>query len=188
MLLALEALPDEKAAVQRPYDAVAASTLFSAQNILRERAVLNGWLVGASPDGKLLATAFEDGMVRVWDAASGTERAVLKGHSELVESAAFSPDGKLIATASSDNTARLWDVASGTERGVLKDHTDDVRSVAFSPDGRLLATERPHGAAVGYLRGRKAAVPRCLTPEQRGQFGLPLEPPKWCIEMRKWPY
>jgi hypothetical protein len=34
----------------------------------------------------------------------------------------------------------------------------------------------------------KAAVARCLTPEQREAVFLPREPPVWCIEMGKWPY
>jgi hypothetical protein len=31
-------------------------------------------------------------------------------------------------------------------------------------------------------------VPRCLTPEQRERLFLAPEPPRWCIDMRKWPY
>jgi hypothetical protein len=34
----------------------------------------------------------------------------------------------------------------------------------------------------------KAAVPRCLTPAQRKAFFLLPEPPRWCIELEKWPY
>jgi hypothetical protein len=31
-------------------------------------------------------------------------------------------------------------------------------------------------------------MPRCLTPGQRNEFFLPPEPPRWCIELEKWPY
>jgi hypothetical protein len=34
----------------------------------------------------------------------------------------------------------------------------------------------------------KAEVPRCLTPEQRERLFLTPEPPRWCIDMHKWPY
>jgi WD40 repeat protein len=45
------------------------------------------------------------------------EHAVLRGHEDVVKSAAFSEDGRRVVTASSDGTARLWDAASGQEEG-----------------------------------------------------------------------
>jgi WD40 repeat protein len=61
-----------------------------------------------SPDGKRIVTASEDDTVRVWDAATAKEIAVLRGHENRVYSAAFSPDGTRIVTASGDKTARIW--------------------------------------------------------------------------------
>ncbi|MGW2371615.1 WD40 repeat domain-containing protein, partial [Kitasatospora sp. NPDC001683] len=59
-----------------------------------------------SPDGHTLATASADNTARLWDAATGTVRATLTGHTGEVRSVAFSPDGHTLATASADNTAR----------------------------------------------------------------------------------
>jgi WD40 repeat protein len=63
--------------------------------------------VAFSPDGRLLATASDDGSARVWEWAGGQERARVT-HDEAVRGVAFSPDGGLLATASRDHTARVW--------------------------------------------------------------------------------
>ncbi len=64
-----------------------------------------------SPDGKYVATAGKDGVIRVWDAATGKERLTLRGHTKLVRAVAFSPDGNRLLTASDDGTAGVWDVS-----------------------------------------------------------------------------
>ncbi|KAJ7097617.1 hypothetical protein C8R44DRAFT_643164 [Mycena epipterygia] len=67
--------------------------------------------------------------------------AVLEGHTEQVNSVAFSPDGKRIVSGSSDTTLRLWDVETGEGVGQpLIGHTDFVNSVMFSPDGRQIVS------------------------------------------------
>jgi WD40 repeat protein len=52
--------------------------------------------------------------VRIWDAQSGKEITVLKGHTAPVVGATFSGDGKRVVTASLDGTARIWDVTWAT--------------------------------------------------------------------------
>ena len=93
-----------------------------------------------SPDGTRVVTASDDGTARLWDAATGKEIAVLRGHDKLVRRAAFSPDGTRVVTASNDNTARLWDAETGKEIVALRGHDDAVVSAAFSPDGTRVVT------------------------------------------------
>jgi WD40 repeat protein len=57
------------------------------------------------------------------------------GHSNIIESVAFSPDGKQALSGGLDNTIKLWDVSSGRLLRTLGGHSDAVNSVAFSPVG-----------------------------------------------------
>ncbi|MBI3248811.1 MAG: WD40 repeat domain-containing protein [Deltaproteobacteria bacterium] len=89
-------------------------------------------------------------------------RAVLRGHTNIVRSVAFSPDGSTLTTGSEDRTIRLWDVAQGQERAVLSGHTAPVHSVAFSPDGATLASgSQDHTVRLwDVARGQERAVLR----------------------------
>ena len=92
-----------------------------------------------SPDGTHIVTASDDKTARIWDAATGDEIKVLRGHENSVLSAVFSPDGTRIVTASWDRTARVWDVATGNEIKALQ-HKSVVRCAALSPDGTRIVT------------------------------------------------
>ena len=102
--------------------------------------------IGFSPDGTLLAVAFEAG-VEIVDVIQERSIRRLSGHTATVQAVAFSPDGALLATASDDGTARVWDVASGAVRATLEGHGGALWGVAFSPDGALLATASDDGTA-----------------------------------------
>jgi WD40 repeat protein len=78
--------------------------------------------------------------VRLWDAATGEERAILTGHTSEVESAAFSPNGSWLVSASTDGSVRVWEVASRTEIGKMPGDQGYALSSVFSPDGTVLAS------------------------------------------------
>ncbi|NCS59334.1 MAG: protein kinase [Microcystis aeruginosa G11-04] len=64
----------------------------------------------------------------------------LTGHSDCLDSVAYSPDGRYLASGSRDNTIKIWEVATGKELRTLTGHSEIVFSVAYSPDGRYLAS------------------------------------------------
>lgn len=64
----------------------------------------------------------------------------LAGHSDEVNSVAFSPNGSSLVSGASDHTIRGWSVRSGQLLGTLAGHTGRVSSVAFSTDEKLLAS------------------------------------------------
>jgi WD40 repeat protein len=96
--------------------------------------------VAFSTDGRLLASASDDGTARLWNPATGEQVQKLEGHRHWVRAVAFSTDGQLLASASDDRTVRLWNPATGEQVQKLEGHSDSVRAVAFSTDGQLLAS------------------------------------------------
>jgi WD40 repeat protein len=76
----------------------------------------------------------------VWDALTGEEKHVLNGHTNSVNSVAFSSDGSRIVSGSVDKSVRVWDALTGEEKHVLNGHTDSVNSVACSSDGSRIVS------------------------------------------------
>jgi WD40 repeat protein len=109
-----------------------------------------------SPDGKTLATAGDDKIVKLWDTATGKPIGSLKGHKDRPGALCFSPDGKLLLSGSDEkDDLRVWDVATQKEKQVIT-NTVGIRAITFSPDAKTAVT-------VG-LRGLVARDPASWKP------------------------
>src|SRR5207302_2046486 len=117
-----------------------------------------------SPDGRRLASAGDDGTVKVWDADKGQELLSLKRHTSPVLSVAFSPDGLRLAAASGNKPVMVWDADKVQDLHELKGHTGGVTSVAFSYDSQRLFAWDANKAVLAWT-------------VKDGQPTAPVEPP-----------
>lgn len=95
--------------------------------------------VAFSADGSKVAAGNLEGIIRIWDANSGKELHLLKGH-EGVWAVAFSPDGSKLATGGWDQRIKIWDVASGKEAQSINAHNHTVTALVFHPTEPKLAS------------------------------------------------
>ncbi|MFF9374274.1 NB-ARC domain-containing protein [Streptomyces griseoluteus] len=98
-----------------------------------------------SPRGDTIATASDDRLVILWDAATLRVRHILRGHSERVRACEFSPDGSLLLSASTDGTVRVWRVSEGLQVHVLGERSARALGCAWSRDGRRVAAAAGDG-------------------------------------------
>jgi WD40 repeat protein len=99
-----------------------------------------------SPDGKTLAAASENGTVELWDTASITRTAMLRGVLLGYHSVVFSPDGSRLAAGSNGREAmKLWDVPSLEEVATLEGRGSFFSDVRFSPDGNTIGARNWNG-------------------------------------------
>lgn len=103
-----------------------------------ERAVLEGHKGGVNrvcnvmvSDKYLLASAGDDGTVRIWEPATGEEHSVLRGHEGLVRGLCriSAGDTEMLVSSGDDGTVRIWDPVAGVEHSVLRGHTRGVNCV-----------------------------------------------------------
>ena len=103
---------------------------------------------------KILASGAWDGTLKLWDVATRTNIATLKGHTEPVVSVSFSPDGKILASGSHDATVKLWNIPTLTNI-VTFSHHFFFTSVSFSPDGTILAAGSLDGIKLWNIETKK---------------------------------
>jgi len=143
-----EAVPVLSDAATWPAESAGAEAL--AAN--REMTILRGhqsqvFSVAFAPLGDRLASAGQDGTVRLWNAITGVQIGEpMLGHDGGVTSIAFAPDGEHLASAGEDSTVRIWGVVTRTQIGEpLRGHEGTVTSIAFAPDGERLASAGDDG-------------------------------------------
>jgi len=105
---------------------------------VRTIVALDGGRFVFSPDGKILAVASTDKVIRLWETATGRPLRALVGHRDEVTSLDFGPGGRL-ASGGYDGELRLWHTTRGTLLRMLAGPQGEVHAVSFAPDGKSVA-------------------------------------------------
>jgi WD40 repeat protein len=120
------------------------------------------WDLCFSPDGKAIVTAGYDRTARVWDAQTGRQKLILRGHSDALYNVSYSPDGTKILTSAEGcpGESKLWDAQSGSLLHTIKGCRGE-----FSEDGlRLLTIEGLNGSGMEFYRFSDAITGQTLAP------------------------
>lgn len=90
-----------------------------------------------SPDGTRLASAHNDGVVKIWDVENDNEELLhINAHAGLAHYLRFTSDGLNLVTADLGTTIKYWDALTGEHLLTLEGHTDQIFGLALSPDDK----------------------------------------------------
>jgi len=131
--------------------------------------------VAFSPDSKLIATASEDGIAKVWDFKANEVVQTLDTQTRAVKSVVFSLDGKHIATASEDGMVQVWDFKANEVVHTLDTQTRMVKDLIFSLEGKYIAaTDADRTTRVwNLINGRELPT---LSNNTAGVFSIAFSP------------
>jgi WD40 repeat protein len=154
----------------RIFDTVSGKEVRTLQRTIRE---VGHCSVGFTPDGKLLVSLGQNGVLRIEEVSSGVE--ILRqqfppdyGHM------AISPDGSIIAVATGPNTNKLyvWRWQTGEEPREWKVPRYRARELAFSPNGKNLAATSDHDSIVSVWDVGSGRLLHQLNPPEAEDYRL----------------
>jgi GTPase SAR1 family protein len=91
----------------------------------------------------VVASGNQDTTIRLWHSRSGKLIREIDGHTDMLQSVAFSADGRLLASKACDGTLRLWNTDTGICLATIIEPThsqDWAPGIAFHPNLPVLAT------------------------------------------------
>jgi WD40 repeat protein len=90
-----------------------------------------------------LASASQDGMIRIWNARTGECLREWRGHESAAHALSWHPFEERLASVGEDGTARIWDSSTGDEVSRLITTNRFIYNAVWSPDGNAIAARGP---------------------------------------------
>ncbi len=132
--------------------------------------------VALSPDGKTIASASDDGTVKLWELAGDNPNPIkeIKDLGGWVRSVVFVSD-RQIATAGQDKNIKIIDIASGKILKTLTGHTNLVNNLAIAPEHDLLVSGS-YDNTVNIWRISTGKLERSLKGHKDKVWGVAISP------------
>ncbi|EFC49558.1 predicted protein [Naegleria gruberi] len=111
--------------------------------IMNKHAVLS---LDISPAGQLGVSGGSDGLLRIWESATGVVRRDFKGHFGDVTCTRFLPSGQVIMSGASDFQIKIWDLTNGECGATLKGHKGTINALDFINRGRNFISSSRDGS------------------------------------------
>jgi WD40 repeat protein len=100
-----------------------------------------------SPNGLLLATASDDGTVRVWNSQSGEQTIKLSALGGGINALAWSNNASLLAAGANDGTLTVWDTSSWAQSWSTPGQKVAINDLSWSPnDPKRLVVAKSDGS------------------------------------------
>ena len=140
---------DGKTLASCDYDSILLWDMDTATSWATFRTTFGLRTLAFSPNGELLASGDDDGIINLWNTAAKQQGLggkiaqyisvlELKGHKAEVSALVFSPDGKMLLSGSADGTIRAWDTTTGQQQFTRYGHVVGVSDIAASGEGNTL--------------------------------------------------
>jgi hypothetical protein len=141
----------------------------------------------------LLST--HDGVVDVWDVATGTRTGEVTVSAAML-AGAWSADASAFAVGGQDGTIVVYDARRLTATLTLSGDRLPIHTVHFGPDGHTLYTSGDSGALMAWDLTRPAGEAAAASTEDSSQLlahacrlaGRDLTPAEWATEIPGYPY